>query len=69
VGADFLGGEMSAEWNYCLIAELSENLLTSIEGTKHRKAETFHVTTGNGTFLPNHANAEGVYMYLIFFYL
>jgi len=59
---------MSAERNYSLIGELSENLLTSIDRAKHRKAEPFHVTTGNGKFLPNHVNCKcGMCLYVFVF--
>jgi len=59
---------MSAERNYSLIGELSENLLTSIDRAKHRKAEPFHVTTGNGKFLPNHVNCKrGMCLYVFEF--
>jgi len=57
-GCGFSCGEISAERNYSLIGELSENLLTSIDRAKHRKAEPFHVTTGNGKFLSNHVNCK-----------
>jgi len=57
-GCGFSCGEMSAERNYSLIGELRENLLTSIDRAKHRKAEPFHVTVGNGKFLPNHVNCK-----------
>lgn len=65
VGADFL---VDTDWDYCLVGELSENFLTSIDRRKCRNAEPFRVTAENGNFLPNYVNCKlGSFLYVFGF--